>query len=356
MQPQMVVVRPLMPSLACVDDEVERTFFWNDFLDACHSTRKDRFPGCNPVSLSRQTLSQLGDRNYGIALKSDGVRFSLFLTMRQGSTPDQPKPVALMINRAGDMFEVEVIAVVDAFDKKTVLEGELVWKQPTEEVMLFLVFDCLRNAGEVLIDRPFHERYATAERLTYFSEELSSADDVEQRVDETLSVVLTQYTPKIQMRAKVFVGLEHAVTMWKQRGEIDHRVDGIIVQDYDSKYRFGTAVGGAILKWKAHATLDLQGGSEGQGAKPAASDGALPAAVEGRRLVFRNDSRIRPAAPESIIEYLVACDDCTVSFFAVRVRDDKSAPNSLAVCLATINDVLDDIQPSDLAACQNRRG
>lgn len=346
--PQMIVVRPLLPSLAEVDNPVERQAFWEDFCDSI-SAQHDRTPGCQPLSLSRKMLGRVLENDYAVTLKSDGVRFVLFLTTRSSSPPGAPQPVALMIERSGIMFEVEVVAVADAFEKKTVLEGELVWRQPHEESMLFLVFDCLLSSGRLMLREPFRVRRAELERLTRYSEDVDQSDDVEQQVDETQSIVLSQYTPRVRMRSKTFVERRFASTLWDQRSEVDHRVDGIVLQDQNAVYRFGTAYDGSILKWKMFATVDLQGGTAPD-RLPRTADGPLPALVHGRRFTVRTDSRIRPETEDTIVEYLVTTDECLVTLFAMRVRQDKERANSLRVVEATVHDVLEAITPAEIGA------
>ena len=173
--PKLTVARALIPSLSRVDTRHETDHYW----EVLHSFWGGRghahgFPGCNPKSLSRAALPALGARDYRIALKSDGVRYALLLTMRP-----EGGAVALMIDRSRNMFEVEVIAPDRFFVNGTLLEGELVWRQPDERAMVFHVFDALRVAGDDVSAAGFAERLRRAEACTRLSEEIARSDDAE---------------------------------------------------------------------------------------------------------------------------------------------------------------------------------
>ena len=119
-----------------------------------------------------------------IALKSDGVRYALFLTQRLERTRQNERPntshsspckspppltpssfsppstpqfvpnprlgVALFVDRSWNMWEVEVVAPEELFVGGTILEGELVWQQPASARLVFLAFDAASVAGRDL--------------------------------------------------------------------------------------------------------------------------------------------------------------------------------------------------------------
>ena len=146
------------------------------------------------------------------------------------------------------MYEVDVIAQEDFFIKRTILEGELVWKQPDEKTLMFLVFDCIRCRGESLLHRSFLERYQEVEKCVRFSSELSQHHEVEKRALETNNLVMMQFHPRVVMHPKIFVELPNATKLWERRCDIEHRVDGLIMQRTDSQYTVGTSKNDEILK------------------------------------------------------------------------------------------------------------
>lgn len=342
----IAVVRPLIPSHSVIDSENEHAYYWKAFMGAWrvpknHVHRKHYHPGCNPRSLARSDLQCVHQGTYLIALKSDGVRYALFLTMRQENTP-----VALMIDRARNMYEVEVVAPEDYFLKNTILEGELVWQQPNEQILLFLVFDAVSICGENLMNMDFAERLKRAARCTQWAEELRelSIEDVEQRVIETDSIALTHFSPRLIMRPKVFVERKHATRLWLERGDCEHRVDGIILHNAHQKYSFGTAPADAVYKWKEHCTIDLSGPCDAL----QASDGPVGDTFENRPIQVMS-SRVVADDNEQVVEYHVRlADSGAVLLQAIRKRPDKVVANGLRVVHATMQDVIDDVKPSEL--------
>lgn len=348
----LTVGRPLLPSHARIDSATERELYWNS-LSALWgvvpkpSTRRtskggalDRFPGSNPVSIDRKSLHKLHATPHVVGVKSDGIRYALCLTIRPGSA-DQP--VALMVDRAGNMFEVDAYATEDHFLRGTILEGELVWHQPDEKSLTFLAFDAVAYKGDSLIHKPFEERLAIVQKCTALSSEIvKDPEDIEQRVAETDCIALMQYEPPVSMEPKRFVSLCHAPNVWAERGA--HRIDGLIVHRLDAPYVFGKAFD-AIYKWKPHHTIDLRGDATALHT----SDGPLPATLCGRtvRVV---PSRVEAKASE-VAEYHidVASEPAKVLLFALRMRHDKGSPNSLFVTEATVGNALEQLTVEELA-------
>lgn len=337
--PSMVVVsHSLIPSHSVVEDGAEKDHYWRSLLHDWGVKRAKTFPGCNPMSLSRDTLSVVRRHPYSITLKSDGVRYVLYCTTRPGSTASSPLPIALMIDRCRNMYEIDVVATEDVFVRRTILEGELVWKQPEERQMLFLVFDCVMDKGVSMTERTFTERHSAALGLVRLSEELSTYEQVEQQVDETGCIVVMQYDPCVRMRGKNFVAREFANRLWNERQDTEHRVDGIILQREDAPYTFGTATNHSVLKWKARSTVDLMGKSSLH-----TSDGVVPRHLLGRKVTMLSGSRIQAKNEQDVLEYLLTVTVDEVQLFAVRKRVDKAHANSNFVFLATVQDVIDDI-------------
>jgi hypothetical protein len=348
--PRIVVAKPIVPSHSVIEDDAERAHYWAQLLRAWRVTGARRiasrtyFPCCNPLSLSRARLPELGRAPYRICAKSDGVRYALLLTTRPGDDPYAA--VALMVDRSRVMHEVEVVAPADYFVKGTLLEGELVWRQPHERQLLYLVFDALLVKGESLLDYPFDERLAAATRCTRWSEDIAVADDPEARALETDSIALVHFDPNLAMRPKRFVDCEHSPRLWHERNDLEHLVDGLIIQRADAPYVLGTAEDGSCFKWKEHCTVDLRGAPDVQ---LHCADVPLPHVLCDGRVVEVAPSRV-VGTEDTVVEYHVTCAVDRIRLFAVRHRTDKATPNGLRVVVATVRDVIDDVRPDDLAS------
>ena len=305
------------------------------------------FPCCNPCSISSKSTEILRARTYHICLKSDGIRYVLLLTTRMGT---RDAPVAIMMDRSRNMFEVEVVAPERYFLEGTILEGELVWRHPDQHDMIYYVFDAIRIGGDGVAHLPFSERLERASRAVQFSGELRDSPDVETQALETDTIVLTHYEPRIEMRIKHFVSLEHSERLWNDRGDAQHRVDGIILQDVNAPYCVGTALDHSCLKWKDHSTVDL---TRHDGWLHAV-DGTLPTQLHGRRVIVV-PSRIEVAEGQ-VVEYSITLTETEIRLMAIRTRPDKGIANSLRTVNATVDDVLHEICPRTLASVCRHNG
>lgn len=347
--PRLQIGRCIVPSYSVIDSDSERKHYKLRMYETWTRKKVKRscgecmFPGCNPVSISRVCVESLRGSSYVMALKSDGVRYALFLTLRADGSP-----IALMVDRSWNMYEVEVLAPEAFFARETILEGELVWKQPDETQLIFLVFDAIVVKGEHLCAHPFERRFAEAHKCTYLSNELTvlGADDLEQRVLESGAIAMVHYDPPISMRPKCFVQVSHATGLWSSRTDLDHRVDGVILARQHSAYTLGTAYDKSSLKWKPHSTIDLHGPDD--------------------RLLMQNDEPVPPKISElhvvvdpSVVpcmglrEFLVTIDATHVRLFAIRLRTDKAHANSRKVVEATIQDVIDNVTLNDIASASS---
>jgi hypothetical protein len=345
--PKWNVSTALIPSKSVVDTDDEKVHYWKSLMEAwCihgkRATSDTFFPGCHPRSMSRSNLASLASHPYSVTYKSDGIRYILYLTMRLNSSP--PAAVALMINRSRQMYEVEVVAPEDYFVKGSIFEGELVWVQPDEKCMSYLVFDAIMVKGEPFLSKPFHERMAAAAECTRWSQEVCSLEEgVEGRAAELDAVIMTQFEPRILMQPKCFVDVCNASDLWKKRTQAGHRVDGLVLMRKNAPYMIGTA-SDQCYKWKVDVTIDLKG------TNATAADGPLPSNICGREVTFSTQSRIVPEHEDDIIEYLVRLQgEGSLELFAMRRRIDKSTPNGLCVVDATVRDLIEAMDVDELS-------
>ena len=339
---QIVVGQLLEPSYSKISGGKEREFYWKLLLK--HYGKRSNtsiFPSNNPCSISKNDFKHFKGEDYKIALKSDGIRYTLLLTLRPDSIT--PSPVAVMVDRAKNMFEVEVLAPEEHFLNTTMLEGELVWQQPEERCLLFMVFDCLVDRGKNHLRTPFHKRLEIATKLTRWSEELMNEIDMEQRTMETECLVMCHYNPKIIMRPKQFVERKHAERLWNERGDFEHRVDGIILNANDSPYICGKAHE-SVFKWKENSSIDLKGTLEDLHHL----SGPLPKTICDKNVVVKS-SRIE-CKPDSVTEFHVEVTNTDVVLFPTRSRGDKDSPNSMVVIEATVVNVIEGITPQELGS------
>ena len=112
-----------------------------------------RNPCAQPVSLERKHLPLLNDGHYVVAEKSDGVRYTLFLTRAEGAE------VAFLIDRKLSMYQVPVAARKGFFDG-SIFDGELVWVTNPDGTTSqnYLVFDMVASCKKRVSSLAFFQK------------------------------------------------------------------------------------------------------------------------------------------------------------------------------------------------------
>jgi len=349
---RLVVRKPLVPSWSVIDDVDERRIYMQQLRKDWGGDTQKRTtgrcttvppPGCQPKSLSRDDLaSHIFTNEFLITLKSDGVRYTLYLTTRPTTCTKDPCAVALMIGRNSTMYEIEVAAPEDFFTKGTILEGELVWKQPGEVSMIFLVFDCVRLKGDVLINVPFRERIQMI--CANVNTNLDIGETTSVAMEDVNGIQILHYNPPFTLRVKDFVERKYAAKLWINRHHTDVLVDGLIMYRADAYYQPNSRSNNSCFKWKERATIDLSGPQ-----LKTSDELPLPGTLFNRSLKIDVKSRIVPQHDDSIIEYTIYTKTDEILLFAIRNRPDKISANSLKVVKATISDVMEELSVEEIS-------
>ncbi|CAM1505557.1 Fc.00g111940.m01.CDS01 [Cosmosporella sp. VM-42] len=200
------------------------------------------FPGAQPVSFSRQHLTELMKEDYYVCEKSDGIRYLLYST-----TDETGGEAHYLIDRKNDYWFIANRNLhfplendLSAFHSATLVDGELVWdsldngkKEPR-----FLVFDCLVMDGNKMMDRPLDKR------LAYFKERLYTPY---KRLFKEFPDELRFQPFYVEMKPfQLGYGIE---MMFKQiLPSLKHGNDGLIFTCRNTAYKHGTDP--HILKWK----------------------------------------------------------------------------------------------------------
>lgn len=109
-------------------------------------------PVDNPVSLDRSNIDLLRQQEYTVSFKADGTRFVLVLSTFRG------RPLATMIDRAGQVFTLFVTAQATHYASTSVFDGELCKCVDAPGSYDYLVFNALVDQGAVLRDKPYRMR------------------------------------------------------------------------------------------------------------------------------------------------------------------------------------------------------
>ena len=349
-----------------------------------------RFPGSQPVSLARDNMHELAQREYHVTWKADGTRYML-LCMRDGTyLVDRKFDVRRVVVRFPAPLATHGVATHNA----TLLDGEMVVDDLPDGTQRrrFLVYDCVSALGERLAEKPFVERYALISksvvdpRSAFLAEAgKSGAYDFSK---EPFSVRRKDFAP--------LAGTEKFVHSFIPR--LTHECDGLIFQPSRARYENGTMP--ALLKWKfTHLnSVDFllrlerapRGGGEavrpklfvggerdtlvdvrepsgrfalrGSHEAPDADDPAFAAGTDPRDVAADGatlrdlDGRIVECAWDKDARFAFDDDperDETRNAGAwryMRVRSDKDAPNFVAVYKHTLRSILDDITEDEIIA------
>lgn len=121
-------------------------------LPVQHNSKGMYLPQNNPVSLERADLEKIAHQEYACTYKSDGVNYYLLLTRARVPGTQSMRPLAVMINRAEQLYEVQVLCD-EAFFDGTLIIGELVTLNHASSTpqLVFQIYDavCLAGDGQV---------------------------------------------------------------------------------------------------------------------------------------------------------------------------------------------------------------
>lgn len=218
-------------------------------------------PAPNPVSIERKDFSKIASHHYGVAEKTDGVRYTLVLLQ----WPQTNKPVAVMWNRGSEMYEVRGVYADEVYFRGSVFDGELVWEYengpnlPPRQV--YWVYDTLMLGSDSYKDRPFLQRYETCQSL-FDCEGQDVVKDPRGWFQKAKDLALkgrvvcegNQYC--LTFQPKRFYDKCELLHVWERKSLLKHKSDGLILVDMQETVHTGTDF--SSFKWKCHHTIDLQ--------------------------------------------------------------------------------------------------
>lgn len=340
----------LVPSSSPIEDASERRHY-SAMLRQAYATKRAGFPGANPVSMDRADIAKLRERDYLVALKTDGVRYMLLMTKYDG------EPRAVMIDRKGEMYEVEIWASEDFFDGAgTLFDGELVWERRGSELrLLFLLFDVATLKGESCARLRYSERLQLVHKHV-LAEIPELARDVsqhilEQHIIDEDKVLAMCNLHDMHLSPKCFVELCRGQMLWERRGSSLHRNDGLIF----SPDRKGLATGTDrdSFKWKPENTVDLRFDagtlSAQSGGRPVAFERVLYNEVSLRVKLSKNQLlECLGDVREPIVECACRIVGDELHLFAIKHRTDRSTPNDISTIRATLRNIEEAIRVEEL--------
>ena len=333
----------LIPSCTTVTCRGEHEAYWKKLMTLWGlSPSRSHFPGSNPVSLERHNIDDLAAKDYVVGLKADGVRYILFLTMARG------EHVALMINRANVMYEVEVWGNAEYFERGTILDGELVHNG----TLAFIVFDAIAVKGERTSQVCYRERLHVIHNMLLLMSDLSD-DTVERMVDEEDKIVARNNLNQLILSPKTCVSKRSIEELWNQRASSSHHTDGLIFTSNTDAITPGTSR--SILKWKPCHSVDLlvrraERGEVRVFANNNGDDGLMEVThrIGPHRIDVVANELLELVTRDEVVEFIIDPAENGVRLLADRQRFDRTSANTVKTALATIQNAFDNIEVEEL--------
>jgi mRNA guanylyltransferase len=336
--------------------------------------KKDCFPAPQPVSLERRDLDNLLKMDYTVCVKSDGMRF--ILMCYDGK--------AYMADRAFKFYEVklnfnEKLLYLDDSDNKLelrsvdppgrlggIFDGELV--KNIKNKWQFVIHDCIYIHGKNMTQFPFNERYLQVIKLV---EEIWISEGSDFRIS---SKQFFPFRKKLSMLVKMI-----------NENKLDHKTDGLIFNPI--KEKIGTGTQYHLYKWKPrnlhtfdfkvhiyedslpvpkkfNTETDLDTFIKVNGRVP----GRVTAYVNtnGKHELYASTmpgeeseklflAALKENCPEFVNGNIVECeyDENDDIFRPIKIRNDKTHPNSKFTIKKTLNNITENITIEELLELSN---
>lgn len=265
------------------------------------------FPGPQPISIERKHFPLLRRSNYVVCEKTDGVRHVMMCFKHEN------KNMCLITNRNLDMYLVNLRVPTSAYEKGTILDGEIV--KSLEGRWMFMVYD-------IVIPGNFPERFQAADKI----------------VSKIVNISKNIFVVKL----KKFFKLNQFSEL--QNVEHPYHVDGYVFTPEDEPIRIGTHE--TMFKWKplVQNTIDFQ-----MKKRPNSENWGMYLQEKG---ILMYETEISPSdcPPEFMVEDLIA--ECMYvpdhqAWFPLRIREDKNFPNARKTFYRTLVNLKEDIQVSE---------
>ena len=331
----------LVPSSHRIDDAKEYAYFLRKYQETWLLPPSVRyFAAPSPVSLERSTLERLSKEDCVVSLKTDGVRYMLLLT-----ESEEGESVALMINRAMQMYEVEVWAHSKYFEGTgSLFDGELVWEYVNYEPRLrYIIYDVVRCAGALQTQKKYMDRMQVI-----FGRVLS--DTPSTISDESLldqdGIISGHNVHGLTLDVKRILPLRQLRRLWEDRSHSHHQNDGIIFTLSDCPIGINTSA--SIFKWKDMHTVDVLVDSHHKlhTQKGGETCPLSRVHVNGKEYTFALQHN--QIVKEGILECECSVQRSCVHLFPIKARIDKASPNSIKTIERTVFNAIENIGIDEL--------
>jgi mRNA guanylyltransferase len=260
----------------------------------------EAYPGPQPVSIERRHFKHLKESEYVVGVKNDGERYCL------GSLMYKDKPIVFLMNRNGEIFLISAKLSKVAYEG-CIFDCELVGKK-------LYIFDCVLFGGKAVNTNSFKERLANVDLFL----------KTIKRLPEEVEVIKKEFVKFGEMKNIV--------------SEDQTDVDGYIFMPVKPPVQISTH--NTMFKWKPRYmnTIDFCVNKN----KVFLQNGGKLA--EKRQKVHLYELENEIISENTIVECEYIKDK---EWKAIKVRKDKTLPNSVYTFTRTMINIEEDIQVSE---------
>jgi mRNA capping enzyme, catalytic domain/mRNA capping enzyme, C-terminal domain len=264
----------------------------------------ERFPGPQPVSIERRHFPLLRRQPYFVCEKTDGTRYML-VCFTAGATK-----VCAITDRAFKAYYLSLTVPRD-----TVLDGELV--QTKEGKLWYMVYDSVMVKGEDTRKMPLTERLARAQAV--------------------VKGIIKSPKNQMEVRVKEMVPLECIKNM-PDLDSFPYETDGIVLTPVIEPVRVGTHE--TMFKWKPRDRITIDFSI--QHWNPTAG---WELCVQDKGQFYTESSLYPPSTLKGEREgTIVECGYGDKGWYVVKIRTDKTYPNTRRTYFRTLTNIREDIQ------------
>lgn len=303
--------------------------------DMCGWSRPG-FPGSQPVSMSRSNIPFLHHKNYKVSWKADGTRY-LMLILKENEV--------YFIDRDNAIFQCSGIKFPRRKNPtehtcNTLVDGEMVLDEVDgQKIPRYLIYDIIKYENEDVGGCDFDRRMLCINRELIGPRELAKKEGRIDRSSEPFSV-----------RIKFFWDIIATHTFFEEKftKNVGHEIDGLIFQPVPDPYKPGRCM--ESLKWKPPSlnSVDFKL-VVGKDERPGMLQQWIGYLYVGGQSNFFATMKMNKA----LREYDKKIIECTWDFDLqqwkfLRVRNDKSFPNSFDTAMGVWDSIKAPIHRSDL--------
>jgi len=294
--------------------------------------RGNKFPGAQPVSMTRENIKFLSQKKYMVSWKADGTRYMMAIL---------GKDQVFMVDRDNAVFKIANLNFMKRKDPNShltdvLVDGEVVLDEVAgQKVPRFLIYDIIRFGNDQVGKMPFWTRLLCIEKELIGPRTIAIQKGLIDKQREPFSV-----------RKKQFFDIEKSAHLLDEDGtfmsQIAHETDGLIFQPADKTDFYSPGRCEDILKWKPPELNSVDFKLRIQ--KTKAGVGMLPQIqallyVNGQdqpfdKMKFKRELR---EYDNKIIECKFDFQQHTWTF--MRERKDKSFPNHISTAIAVCDSI-----------------